>query len=282
MSRTVTFAFRNRSLKSGAAPILMGILNVTPDSFFDGGRHVDAEAAADRALAMLDEGAAIIDIGGESTRPGFSPITAAEETARILPVIRAIRRRTDAPLSIDTSKAAVAYAALEAGADIVNDVSALSDPEMPDAIRRFSAGCVLMHHSAPPAGIPAAEAVRNWLQQRRDRAMAECGLPAEFFLCDPGIGFGKSQPQNIEIIRDIDLLSSLTGSGILLAVSRKSFISTASGMDTTPAERLPGSLAVAIHAASAVDMLRVHDVAATRQAMAVFRAIHSQHNFPVN
>ncbi|MBO7742260.1 MAG: dihydropteroate synthase [Victivallales bacterium] len=274
MGRSGSFTFRGRKLDFTGTPLIMGILNVTPDSFYDGGTSASTVQAVEKALAMEAEGADVIDIGGESTRPGFTPITPEEEAARIIPVIRELSTRSTIPISVDTTKSAVARAALEAGAHIVNDVSALADSRMASVIAEFRCGCILMHHAmeAAPAG-GTAESVLTWLRQKRDCAMQETGLGPEYFLCDPGIGFGKTQEQNLEIIRDIRVFTALEGSGILLAASRKSFIPAALKQELHPSRRLPGTLITAVHAAPFVEMLRVHDVGDTIQALATARLL---------
>ena len=252
-------------------PMLMGILNVTPDSFSDGGRYDQCEVAVTHALEMVAEGAGIIDIGGESTRPGHQCVPANEELRRVLPVIRKLREKTDIPISIDTSKAEVADAALEAGADIVNDVSALADSAMPAVVSRYGAGCILMHYQQLPADADAPALVTAWLGQRLEEAQQLCALPHEHFVVDPGIGFGKSVPQNLALIAHLNALCSLPVP-ILLAMSRKSFIGAVANV-SNPAERLPGTLAAATLACCGCHILRVHDVAAVRQAIAVAQAL---------
>lgn len=276
MPETTTFQFRDRSLTLRRGdPALMGILNVTPDSFSDGGRHDECQAAVAHALAMLDEGTAIIDIGGESTRPGHQRVPEKEELRRVLPVIRQLRATTDAPISIDTSKASVAAAALEAGADIVNDVTALADPAMPQVVAQYRAGCILMHYEQLPPDADAPAAVAAWLTRRLDEAQRLCGLPARHFMVDPGIGFGKSVPQNLALIAQLDALCELP-TPVLLAMSRKSFIGAVANVpDAT--RRLPGTIAAAVLAAPDCHLLRVHDVAETRQALAVAHALRKTH-----
>ena len=268
----MTFQCRRRKLPlRRGMPMLMGILNVTPDSFSDGGRYDQCEIAVAHALEMIAEGAGIIDIGGESTRPGYQRVSADEELRRVLPVIRKLREKTDLPISIDTSKAEVADAALEAGADIVNDISALADPAMPAAVSRYGAGCILMHYRQLSPDADAPKEVTSWLAQRLDEAQQLCNLPREHFVVDPGIGFGKSVPQNLALIAHLDTLCSLP-SPVLLAMSRKSFIGAVADV-SDPTERLPGTLAAAALSWHACHLLRVHDVAAVRQAIAVAQAL---------
>ncbi len=268
----MTFHFRQRTLTLRQGdPMLMGILNVTPDSFSDGGRYDQCEAAVAHAQEMIAQGAGIIDIGGESTRPGHQSIPDTEEIKRILPVIKELRKISEIPLSVDTSKATVAAAALEAGADIVNDVSALADSAMPEVISRYQAGCVLMHYQKLAEDANAPEVVTEWLKERLEEAQRLCRLPREYFLVDPGIGFGKSVRQNLALIAHLETLNALPAP-LLLAMSRKSFIGAVAGV-ANPAERLPGTLAAATLAWQHCHLLRVHDVAPVRQAIAVAQAL---------
>ena len=273
MAETMTFQFGERSLVlHRGSPALMGILNVTPDSFSDGGRFLDCDQAVAHAMSMVEEGAAILDIGGESTRPGFSPVTAQEEIRRVVPVIRKIRERSEIPISIDTSKATVALAALEAGADIVNDISALSDPNMAGVVGDHHAGCILMHSSAVPPDVDAPTWVAEWLGQKLAEAQRQCQLPHPFFMADPGIGFGKTLPQNLALMAHLERLADTLPVPILLAMSRKSFIGAVAN-EPDPTERLPGTVAAAVLARGSCHLLRVHDVGAIRQALAVTSAL---------
>ena len=256
-------------------PLVMGILNITPDSFSDGGRHdVPADAIA-AAHAMHAAGAAIIDVGAESTRPGAPELPVADELARLAPLWSGLSRL---PVSIDTRKAAVMAAALDAGAMIVNDVSALGHD--PDAMALVAArGCpvILMHHQGTPATMQIAPHYDNaqldvfdWLEGRIAAAVA-AGIAAEAIIADPGIGFGKGLAHNLALLQGLTLLHGL-GVPILLGASRKSLISNLAG--SVPVEqRLPGSLALALAGAEAgVQIVRVHDVPETCQALAVWRA----------
>ena len=268
----MTFQCRERTLTLRRGdPALMGILNVTPDSFSDGGRHQRPDRAIAHALAMLAEGAALIDIGGESTRPGHTPVPAQEELARVVPIVSELRKLTELPISVDTMKAVVAEAALEAGADLVNDVSALGDPDMPKVLRRFGAGCVLMHSAPLPPGQAAPAMVAAWLKRRFSEAQELCGLGPEHFIIDPGVGFGKDVNQNLALIAHLEQLAEIPAP-VLLAMSRKSCIGAVAN-EPDPARRLPGTLACAILARNGCHMLRIHDVGATRQALAVARAM---------
>lgn len=275
-------------------PRLIGILNVTPDSFSDGGRYSGVDEAVNAALQMAQEGACIIDVGGESTRPGAEPVEAAEQIRRTVPVIRAIRQREQIPknsiapvlVSIDTTSATVAQAALEAGADIINDISAGRDDE---GMFRLAAsrqcGLILMHRRSPPQsdqysdrykvaldyGGDVVDFVRCFLKERSDAAIA-AGVSPQAIVIDPGLGFGKSVEQNYELIRGTGELMQL-GFPVLSAASRKSFIGAASG-ETAPSQRIAGSLAVSVaHYLEGIRLFRVHDVRAHRQALAVASAI---------
>jgi dihydropteroate synthase len=264
-------------------PQIMGILNVTPDSFSDGGRFLDPAAALAQAQAMVAEGAALLDIGGESTRPGAAEVPVADEIARTEPVIAALRD-AGVPLSIDTRKAAVAQAALAAGAGIVNDVSALSlDAGMAGVVAAAQVPLVLMHARGTPATMQDAPLyddvlldVYDWLERRI--AVAEAaGIARGRIVVDPGIGFGKTVAHNLALIRGLSLFHGL-GCPVLLGASRKRFIGTISGEEQAD-RRVAGSLAVALAgAAQGAQILRVHDVAETRAALALARAISGENS----
>jgi dihydropteroate synthase len=276
-----------RSLDLSAGPAVMGILNVTPDSFSDGGLHFGAARAAERALEMFGEGAAIVDVGGESTRPasyGAAPeVPAGEEIRRVVPVIEAVRSKTALPISIDTRKAAVARAAIEAGADLVNDVSAFRfDPEMAGAVAETGAAAVLMHmRGNDPRTMqrdvsyahPLADIVSE-LAAALTRAL-ESGVSADRLAADPGFGFGKSPEGNLILLRHLAAFRSL-GFPVAAGASRKAFVRFFSGVgDEAPnADRLPGSLACVEAAARAgAAIARVHDVAETVRFLRMRRAI---------
>jgi len=257
---------------------VMGIVNVTPDSFSDGGDRFDADTALADALAMVAAGATIIDVGGESTRPGAAPVPPDEEIRRTQPVVRALAER-GVCVSIDTRNAATMAAALEAGARIVNDITALSgDPDALDVVRGADCGIVLMHMQGEPQTMQKAPVydcapfdVFDYLAERLD-ACAAAGVDRARLCADPGIGFGKTMAHNLSILRWLPLYRSL-GVPLLLGASRKSLIAHVCG-DVPPKERLPGSLAVALSgAASGANILRVHDVAETVQALALQNAI---------
>jgi len=269
---------RDRRLSYGETPLIMGILNVTPDSFYDGGRNDRCEQAVAVAGRMLAEGADIIDVGGESTRPGAAAVDAREEMRRVVPVVERLCAELGAVVSIDTSKAEVAEAALKAGAHIVNDVTALSgDAAMAGVAAEYGAGTVLMHMQGTPRTMqdnPAYSNVRAevaaYLHDRMEVALAN-GIARESIALDPGIGFGKSPEHNLELLADFRELKR-GNAAVLVGLSRKSFIGMVSGAAVE--ERLPGSLAgLACAVLAGADILRVHDVAESRQAALVAAAV---------
>jgi dihydropteroate synthase len=255
-----------------ASPQLMGILNVTPDSFSDGGRHFDAGAAVARAKAMVAEGAAIVDVGGESTRPGHRSVSEDEELRRVVPVLEALAIDLDAPVSIDTSKAAVAREAARLGACVINDVWGLQrDPGMADAVAETGSAVVIMHNreQADPT-IDILDDVQRFFERSLQLA-AGSGIPFGRILLDPGVGFGKTSRQNHACIWNLDRFRRL-GAPILVGLSRKSFIGRMSGAAVE--ERLPGTLAAdTIALVQGASVLRVHDVAENRMALEVFMAL---------
>lgn len=262
-----------------ARPRVMGIVNVTPDSFSDGGRHDDVEAAILHGLTLLDQGADILDIGGESTRPGAEPVSEAEERARTVPVVQGLRARTRALISIDTYKPGVARAAVEAGADIWNDVTALSSPGAPDQAAALGCQVVLMHMQGDPQTMQVAPAygdvfaeVADFLMARAEIAMA-AGVARDRIWLDPGIGFGKTADHNLALLAYLDRFVAL-GFPVLLGASRKGLIRALDPTATAPSDRLGGSLAAALAGAKAgVAAVRVHDVRETVQALKVWSAI---------
>ncbi|WP_300540723.1 dihydropteroate synthase [Maricaulis sp.] len=267
-----------RPRRKSDLPFIMGVLNVTPDSFSDGGQWIDQEAAVCRALEMLNNGADIIDIGGESTRPGAKPVPEAEELKRVIPVIRALRERTAARISIDTFKPAVARAAIEAGADIWNDVMALRHEGAVETAAELGVPVILMHMSGTPQTMQknpqyedVVSDVCDFLTERADIAMG-AGVTADSIWLDPGIGFGKSLDHNLALMHDLDQVIAL-GYPVLFGASRKRFIAAIDD-GAAETERLGGSLAAALRAAQAgVAMVRVHDVRMTVQALKVQAAI---------
>jgi dihydropteroate synthase len=263
-----------------AAPRFLGVVNVTPDSFSDGGAHLDPSRAVEHALALVAEGADLLDVGGESTRPRAEPVAVDEELRRVVPVIAALARHTRVPISVDTTKSAVARAALDAGATIVNDVSAgRFDPAMFAVVAERRAGYVAMHMQGDPRTMQVAPHyedvvadVTDFLRERCFRAL-DAGVPRAGLWIDPGIGFGKTAAHNLELLRRLGELRSL-GLPILLGVSRKSFIPAVSGIDHAPAQRLGGTAAaIALGVAHGAEIVRVHDVAVMREAALVARAI---------
>ena len=255
---------------------IMGILNVTPDSFSDGGRYVDVDTAVKHGLQMVADGAEILDVGGESTRPGHTPVAVEEEMRRVVPVIEELSRQTDVPISIDTSKGAVAVAAVKAGAVIVNDVCGFERDfdVMTDLLRRTGAGAMLMHwrEGLPEDADEAAREIGRYLLERIHLAEAASGLDASHFMTDPGIGFAKTQEQNLAIIRHTDYYREL-GYPVLLGPSRKSFIGRILD-EPEPMNRRWGTAAsVAIGAWLGADVVRVHDVKEMRDVVRVVNAI---------
>ena len=266
--------------------LIMGILNVTPDSFIDGGRFLTVDDALGRAEQMIAEGADIIDVGGESTRPGGEPVSVEEEIERVVPVIEGLVQRFDTPISVDTTKSEVARAALDAGAAIVNDVSALRfDFYVADAVARAGAGLVLMHSRGTPATMhrlpPVADIMHEVVSSLRASIhMAERrGVKRESIVIDPGIGFGKSQSQNLELIARLDeLMASFPDYPLLIGTSRKSFIGKILGGDSgTPvaaSERLYGTLATVTAAVlKGANIVRVHDVKPTFDTIRVSESL---------
>jgi len=264
-----------RSLLLGEPIAIMGIVNATPDSFSDGGVYARPEEAAEHGANLVAEGAAILDVGGESTRPGASPVAADEEISRVVPAIVALRARVAAPISVDTGKARVAAAAIAAGASIVNDVWGLQrDPDMARVVADTGAAAVLMHNrdSIDPRLDVIAE-ILAFLSRSIDIALA-AGIGEEKLIVDPGFGFGKTREQNLALIRRLGELAPL-GRPVLLGVSRKGTIGAVTGQKV-PAERVAGSVAAGlIGVMNGAAVLRVHDVAAHVQALQVLHAVTS-------
>lgn len=264
---------------------IMGIVNATPDSFSDGGQFANAEEAAQYALQLVDEGAAIIDVGGESTRPGATRVDAEEQVRRVVPVIARIRSRSSVAITVDTTLAAVAEAALEAGADAVNDVSAgVEDPGMFALVARTGAGIVLMHrlvapgsdqysdrYTEAPAYDDVVREVAGFLLMRAELATG-AGIARESIAIDPGLGFGKSVAQNFELLARTSELAAL-GYPVLVGASRKSFLGAVSGR-TDPEQRIIGSAVAAVAAyGGGARIIRAHDVGAHREALLVAHAV---------
>jgi len=258
------------------APLVMGVLNLTPDSFSDGGRHADPQAALARARQMVGEGARILDVGGESTRPGAAAVSEAEELDRVLPLVAAIRRELDVVISIDTMKPAVMREACRAGAEIINDVNALRAESAVEAARDCGAAICLMHMQGEPRTMQQAPRytdvvteVAEFLRQRM-AACAQAGIAAERLVLDPGFGFGKTLEHNLALLGRVDALLGL-GRPLLVGLSRKSMFGQLLGARVD--ERLHGSLAAAVVAAwQGAKIIRAHDVRATVEALAVATA----------
>jgi dihydropteroate synthase len=266
----------------GERPLIMGILNVTPNSFSDGGLFLSVDDALAHAERLISEGADIIDVGGESTRPGGEPVTAGEEIARVVPVLEALARRFSVPLSVDTTKSEVARAALDAGAAIVNDISALRfDFYVADAAARAGAGLVLMHSRGTPATMHRLPPVADIMEEvvsslRASIHMAERrGVKPASIVIDPGIGFGKSQEQNLELIAKLDqVIAAFPEYPVLIGTSRKSFIgrilADESGTPAPASERLHGTMAtIAVIVLKGAHIIRVHDVKAAAETIRV-------------
>ena len=269
---------RSGSIDAARRTALMGIVNVTPDSFSDGGRYLDPEQAIAHGIRLAQEGADIIDVGGESTRPGARPLSAQEEVGRVLPVIRGLSRAVSVPISVDTYKADVARAALDEGADIVNDISALRfDPGMAPLIAAEKVPVVLMHMQGTPQTMQqrpyyqnVVEEVKEFLSGRICFALG-AGVGAERIIIDPGIGFGKELDHNLALLRGLPALATL-GRPILVGPSRKSFVGKL--LDVGPEERLEGSLAASVAAVLAgAHMIRTHDVKETLRAIRIADAL---------
>lgn len=262
-------------------PLVMGIVNVTPDSFSDGGRNFDPAIAVASALRLVEDGADVLDVGGESTRPGSEAVSSEEELRRVLPVIEALAGRVQVPISIDTTKAEVVDRAAAAGATIANDISGLRfEPELADVVRRRGLGLVLMHSRGRPKDMQEAPhyddtvgEVIGELERALERATAR-GVPREAVLIDPGIGFAKRPEDNLALLAAVPRLRAELGRPVLVGPSRKAFLGVVTGAPVQ--RRLPGTLAaVAVAVYCGADMVRVHDVAEARQAVDVAAAIRA-------
>ena len=278
---THAWHIKHRVLPTGERTLIMGILNVTPDSFSDGGQFFSIDSALAHAEQMIAEGADIIDVGGESTRPGGEPVSIDEEIMRVVPVIKALVQRTDTPVSVDTTKSEVARAALDAGAAIINDISALRfDFYVADAVARAGAGLVLMHSRGTPATMHRLPPVADVMEEvtsslRASVHMAERrGVKRESIVIDPGIGFGKNQDQNLELIARLDqLIAAFPDYPLLIGTSRKSFIGRILG-NAPPEERLHGTMATITAAIlKGAHIVRVHDVKAAAETIRVALSI---------
>ncbi len=259
---------RDRELDIGRRTLIMGVLNATPDSFYDGGRHSTPELAVDRGIELAETGADIIDVGGESTRPGSSRVSVEEEIRRVIPVIRSLISMTQALISVDTMKAEVARRSLEEGAHIINDVSALTfDQDMPGIAVKSGAGVILMHMQGEPGTMQdnpsyddVTAEVGAYLDQRIN-LLSSAGLPLECIAVDPGIGFGKTVDHNLQLLRDLDSLNSFSRP-VVVGFSRKSFLGRITGQG--PGDLLPASLgAAAVALMRGAHIIRTHDVKET-------------------
>ena len=273
-----------RRLPLSERPLLMGVLNVTEDSFYDGGRYKSHDAALRQVEKMIEEGADIIDIGGESTRPGAEPVSATVESDRVIPVIRDIRKRWQVPVSIDTYKAAVAQKALDAGADMVNDISGLRfDPEMLKVLKKTNAPFVIMHIQGTPRDmqkdpyyVDVVKEVRAYFEERYG-AVVNAGLDESRIIFDPGIGFGKKVEHNLALISHLDELS-VHNRPILLGASRKKFIGAI--LNKEVGERLTGTVAVtAVAVLLGAAIIRVHDIAPNLEALRIGLALRKARMF---
>ena len=275
-----TWRLRGLDLVLGSRCLVMGIVNVTPDSFSDGGRFLQTDAAIAHGLELVRQGADLLDIGGESTRPGSQPITPEEELIRVLPVVTALAKQTAVPISVDTSKADVASACLRAGAHLVNDVAGLTgDPRMAEVVRDLGAGAIVMHMQGTPATMQVAPHYDDVVTDlsrffaERVQSLTALGIPKAALMLDPGIGFGKTREHNITLLAQLARFNDL-GLPICLGVSRKGFLGKL--LDRSPQDRLAGSLAAAAYALAqnAVHVLRVHDVAPTRDLVRVWEILN--------
>ena len=277
VTRAECWKLRTRTLAFGRLPLLMGIVNVTPDSFSDGGRYFDHDAAVEHGLQLVAEGADILDIGGESTRPGALPVEEQEEIRRIQPVVESLCRRTDVPISVDTSKAAVARSAIDAGAEIINDITALSgDSAMLPLVAETGVGVCIMHMRGEPRTMQenphyadVVAEVLEYLRNRRD-ALLTASVEQACIAVDPGIGFGKTTEHNLKLLAAAEKFHGL-GCPVLIGHSRKRFLEEMIG--NSQCDRTAGVIGVALALARRrVQILRVHDVAAVRQALLLFEA----------
>jgi len=277
-----TLQINDKQFLLGSRTWLMGVINVTPDSFSDGGIYFKREKAVERGLELASEGADIIDIGGESTRPGAIPIPKEEEINRVIPVISELRRRTEVLISVDTTKGEVAKAAIEVGADIVNDISALRfDPEMKSLVAQKNIPVVLMHMKGTPQTMQinpryddVLKEAKTFLEERIEEALS-FGIKKEKIIIDPGIGFGKRLEDNLALINNLSVFEDLERP-ILVGISRKSFLGKI--LNLPPEERLEGTIASAILSINhGAHILRVHDVEGVKRAVSVAEAIMNTH-----
>ncbi|MGH3109025.1 MAG: dihydropteroate synthase [Rubrobacter sp.] len=280
MGRTARNTDRAGTRRNSPGPAVVGILNITPDSFSDGGEFLDPGAAAEHAATMLDEGADILDVGGESTRPGSDPVSQEEEIQRVIPVLeRILSVRPEAVISVDTYRSGTATAALEAGASLVNDVTALrGDPRIASVIQEAACPVILMHMQGEPKTMQkephyedVVREVRDFLAERAEYAVA-AGIRPENVILDPGIGFGKNLDHNLDLLRNLDAIVDL-GFPVLIGASRKSFMEKITGVQEAR-DRVSGTVATTVLAYErGATFFRVHDVRANREALAVAEAV---------
>ncbi len=278
MRQISVFRPRQRVLQLGRKTAVMGVVNITPDSFYDGGKFLSTDRAVERGLALVEQGADLIDLGGESSRPGAEPVSTCEELERVLPVLTAIRPQVTVPISVDTTKSEVAEKALQAGADIINDISAFRfDPQLPHVVAKWEAGIILMHmrgnprnmQKLPPSGSILSE-IRQDLRNAVETAFQH-NIPGDKIALDPGIGFGKTLEDNLKILNRLRFLEGFT-LPILVGVSRKSFLGAI--LELPVQRRLLGTLAsVAIAITRGAHMVRVHDVAEVLEVVRVTDSI---------
>lgn len=279
MAESIVFKTCRREILFGERSLIMGILNATPDSFSDGGRFAASDQAVAEGLRLVEQGADILDIGGESSRPGSDPVSPEEERRRVIPVVKALAGRVDVPISVDTTKASVAQEAIASGAEIINDISAMRfDPAMPRVAAETGAGVILMHMRGSPKDMQTGSLVYSsliedlimFLRERLEAVIA-AGVERERTMVDPGIGFGKSATDNMKIIHNLARFSIL-GRPVLTGVSRKAFIGQVTGGG--PGERLEGTAAAVVLAvANGTSVVRVHDVGAMKKVVAMTDAI---------
>jgi len=269
----------DRVLDLSRRPLVMGIVNVTPDSFSDGGLFTDTDTAVAHGLKLIREGADLLDIGGESSRPGATPVPLEEELRRVVPVVQRLAAQSPVPLSIDTCKAEVGRQCLDAGARIINDITALAgDLAMPEVVRAAGAGVILMHMQGTPATMQANPRYEDVVHdiarffEARLRDLSDLGIPTQRIVLDPGIGFGKTAKHNLELLARLEEFQTL-GRPLCLGVSRKGFLGKV--LQRPLHQRLAGSLAAIAYALSrgAVQIVRVHDVAETHDFVTVFQSI---------
>lgn len=272
------FSYNGYKFSFGERTYIMGILNVTPDSFSDGGLYFDLDRALERAYSMVEAGADIIDVGGESTRPGSDPVPLEEELRRVLPVVERLVRELKVPISVDTYKAEVARQALERGATLINDITGLrGDPRMPEVVARFGCPVVVMHIKGTPKNMQENPTYEDVVAEVKEyllegiRLAEEAGLSREKIIIDPGIGFGKTVEHNLEILRRLKEFKAL-GQPLLVGTSRKSFIGKILNLPVN--ERLLGTVAtVALSIAGGADIVRVHDVGEMKQVVQMADAV---------